>query len=273
MIAYAFATRTPNVNAARMSRLGFLEEPMAAAYVDGMNLYQAFADNPINRVDPRGSDSGSPQPAAPGKPNYFHGEFIGIILTPFGTKPELLSTFKDLLEGIDIVDQIKNMGDILGSIAQGYGEAEALDAVAKNVAVRSSGEIIKQKTDSTFDVKAAIPGTINTFIKAHECTHGFSLWIHVRYDSIESDYRSFWGWAMGAPPVYKYVSHDDYIQAKLGSDPADDTGQYGQTGTGFYMPTPVQMNQMIKQAIEARGGLPPLYLLTPEITPATVKGK
>jgi len=54
MIANKSPNKAPAIRAARMSRLGLLEEPMGAAYVDGTNLYQAFAENPINRVDPNG---------------------------------------------------------------------------------------------------------------------------------------------------------------------------------------------------------------------------
>ena len=231
-----------------------------------------IAANPINRTDANGTDSGSVQPPLAGKQNYYHGEFAGIILTPYGTDTKLLPTFEQLLKGIDLVDQLKNMGDVIGAIAQGYGEAEALDSVARNIAVHAGGEIIKQKTDSTFDVKDAIPSVVNKFIKSHECTHGFSLWIHVKYDSIEQSTRGPIEWLFGVPPIYAWVSHDDYIQCKIGSDPTDDTGHYGQTGSGFYMPTPAQMKQMIEQAIEARGGTPPKYINQPDPQTAGVGG-
>ncbi|MCL2648668.1 MAG: hypothetical protein FWD61_16975 [Phycisphaerales bacterium] len=41
------------VGADRMTHMSLMEEPMG--YVDGMNLYQAMRDNPINRVDPAGT--------------------------------------------------------------------------------------------------------------------------------------------------------------------------------------------------------------------------
>ncbi len=55
------------------------------------------------------------------------------------------------------------------------------------------------------------------------------------------------------PPSYQYVKREGYVQCTVGSDP-NDLGKYGNSGTGFYMPSDSQMKQMIADTIWKYGG-------------------
>ncbi len=119
--------------------LSRLQTTGVMGYVDGLNTYLSFGDNPIDRVDPGGTDDQERPgaPPLPGYPNQYHANFVGIVLVPYGTNPKLLLNFPDLLEGIENIDKIQNIGNLIKAGVGGYMDAE--ESVARSVGSHIGG--------------------------------------------------------------------------------------------------------------------------------------
>jgi RHS repeat-associated protein len=178
--------------------LGRWIEQDPLGYVQGSNLYQIVASNPVASRDPYGL-CGDCQPS-PG-PNVFGKHASGVAITN-GDNPDKTEDAWEILDDLDTIGKISAAAEIMGSIAQGEISEIMTTAIDKGA---------ENKMDLSSLAKGSVQNMLNNLKK-----HSYSVFVRVSWESCEpctSANPLNWGGC----PEYEIRPHHEWRLVKAGT--------------------------------------------------------
>ncbi len=186
-----------------------------AGYVDGSNIYEYVVDRPVTGMDPSGLEA-KPGEAKPGDScmppsnaadNDYYDHAVELEKTIPTETPAHEKAFEGVLEGMDTVKLINEVGELATAAAKGTVEEGQGSELEKTLA-KSLTEYIYEKSKSKSDGQELL----DNLKKSLTAAGGYHLWWKVEYLSCECSGHGPW-------KAYYFVRHHKAILITRDGDP------------------------------------------------------